>query len=1041
MAGSRIKGITVEIGGDTTGLDKALKSVNSTIKSTQSQLKDINKLLKLDPTNTELLSQKQAVLKEKIGATKEKLDALKTAQEQAKQQLESGDLGKDKYDALQREIVETEQELKNLIREAAEANETLNKIDAVGKKFEEVGGKMTAVGKGLTTHVTLPLVAVGAAGAKSFAEVDKTMQLTNKTMGNTEEQAEMLNKAMKDAAANSTFGMNDAATATLNFARAGLNAEQAAAALAPSMNLAAGEGGNLDTVSAGLVATINGFHGSFDDASKYADVFAAACNNSALDVDSLSNAMSVAAPIFSAAGYSVNDAALYMGVMANNGIDADKAANSLKTGLARLVSPAKEGAEKMAELGISVTNADGTMKDSVTIQGELHEAFGKLSESEQIAAASAIFGKNQMAPWLALINTAPGDVDALNDSLENCAGTTEEMAQAMMSGFGGSLEKLKSSIDVLLTSLGEALAPTIQKVADVIQKLVDKFNALTPAQQQTIAKIGLVVAAVGPALVVFGKLTTGIGQSLQAFSSIGKGVLTFVGNAKAGIGVAGSLAKGMSALWSVLMANPIILIIAAIAAAVAALIYAYNHSEKFRNFVNKLWEGIKTAFEGIKNAIQTAMNFVVEVFQTVSQKASEIWEGIKSVVSGVMNAIKTTMETIWNAISGVVTTVWETIKNVVQVAIMAVKEILTAAFNILTLPWRFIWENFGGVITAAWEKIKEIVSTAIDAIKTVIETVWNAIVAFLTPILEGLKTAFTTAWNAIKTVVTTVVNAIKTTIQTVWNAIKTFFTTIMGAIKQLFTTVWNAIKQTVTTVVNAIKQTVTTVWNAIKTTISSVLNSIKSTVSSIWNGIKSTISSVVNAVKSTVSSAFNSVKSTVSSIFNGIKSTATSVWNSIKTAITTPITKAKDTVKSMIDRIKSFFNFSWSLPHLKMPHVSITGSFSLAPPSVPHFSISWYKEGGIMTKPTMFGLNGSSLMAGGEAGAEAILPLKGFYEQLSSMLDERLNMAGMERYLAIIADNSSKGIYLEDGTLVGHLLPAIDSGLAKYSMRGGRGNR
>ena len=491
---------------------------------------------------SELLSQKQAVLKEKIGATKEKLDALKTAQEQAKQQLESGDLGKDKYDALQREIVETEQELKNLIREAAEANETLNKIDAVGKKFEEVGGKMTAVGTDLTTHVTLPLVAVGAAGAKSFAEVDKTMQLTNKTMGNTEEEAELLNKAMKEAAANSTFGMNDAATATLNFARAGLNAEQAASALAPSMNLAAGEGGNLDTVSAGLVATINGFHGSFDDAGKYADVFAAACNNSALDVDSLSNAMSVAAPIFSAAGYSVNDAALYMGVMANNGIEADKAANSLKTGLARLVSPAKEGAEKMAELGISVTNADGTMKDSVTIQRDLHEAFGQLSESEQIAAASAIFGKNQMAPWLALINTAPGDVDALNNSLENCAGTTEEMAQAMMSGFGGSLEKLKSSIDVLMTSIGEALAPTISKVTEVIQKLVDKFNALTPAQQETIVKIGMVVAAIGPALVVFGKLTTGIGQGLQAFSSIGKGILTFVGNAQAGVGVAGTLA-------------------------------------------------------------------------------------------------------------------------------------------------------------------------------------------------------------------------------------------------------------------------------------------------------------------------------------------------------------------------------------------------------------------------------------------------------------------------------------------------------------------
>jgi len=1085
MAGSRIKGITVEIGGDTTGLDKALKGVNSTIKSTQTQLKDINKLLKLDPTNTELLSQKQAVLKEKIGATKEKLDALKTAQEQAKQQLESGDLGKDKYDALQREIIETEQELKNLAREAAEANETLNKIDAVGKKFEEVGGKMTAVGQNLTTHVTLPLVAVGAAGAKSFAEVDKTMQLTNKTMGNTEEEAELLNKAMKEAAANSTFGMNDAATATLNFARAGLNAEQAASALAPSMNLAAGEGGNLDTVSAGLVATINGFHGSFDDAGKYADVFAAACNNSALDVDSLSNAMSVAAPIFSAAGYSVNDAALYMGVMANNGIDADKAANSLKTGLARLISPAKEGAEKMAELGISVTNADGTMKDSVTIQRELHEAFGKLSESEQIAAASAIFGKNQMAPWLALINTAPGDVDALNDSLENCAGTTEEMAQAMMSGFGGSLEKLKSSIDVLMTSIGEALAPTITKVTDAIQKLVDKFNALTPAQQETIVKIGLVVAAIGPALVVFGKLTTGIGQGMQAFSKMGKGILTFVNQAKMGVGAGGKLAAAIAGIGPIGWA-----IIAVVALLTAAFVHLWKNNEEFRNKVIGIWESVKAKFSQMADKILSAINSLGFSFDDLGQAISAAWDWLcntlEPLVTAVIQSIGDSIESVIDVVGGVIQIIVGLIKGFKDgdwtVFLQGLSDLFTGVINALLIPFRAIFSLFGveiekfdgdwgalwegiksffiniwnaikdffvgiwnsivlfitGVLTGIaefftgiWNGICDTVRTVIETINTTITNVWNAIVAFLTPILEALKTAFTTAWDAIKTAVTTVMDAIKTTIETVWNAIKTVVTTVLNAIKTVFTTVWNAIKQTVTTVVNTIKTTVTTAWNAIKTTVTTVLNAIKNTVSTVWNGIKNTISTVVNGIKNAVSTAFNTVKTTVSNIFNGIKSTVTSVWNAIKTAITTPINAARDAVKNAIDRIKGFFNFSWSLPKLKLPHLSITGSFSIAPPSVPHFSIQWYKEGGIMTKPTMFGLNGSSLMAGGEAGAEAILPLKGFYDQLSAMLDSKLNMSGMEKYLAIIADNSSKGIYLEDGTLVGHLLPAIDSGLGK----------
>ena len=303
MAGGRIKGITIEIGGDTTKLESALKSVNTEIKNTESKLKDVNKLLKMDPGNTELLSQKYKTLQQEIQATKEKLNTLKEAAKQAEQALKDGTISQDQYDALQREIAETEQSLKSLEQEYKNFGSVqAQQIAAAGEKMKEFGAKVEDAGKPLTTHVTLPLAAVGAAGVASFAEVDKTMQLTNKTMGNTEEQAQLLNQAMKEAAANSTFGMKDAAQATLNFARAGLDAEQAAAALAPAMNLAAGEGGNLDTVSGGLVATINGFHGSFEEAGHYADVFAAACNNSALDVDSLSGTMSVAAPIFSAAG-------------------------------------------------------------------------------------------------------------------------------------------------------------------------------------------------------------------------------------------------------------------------------------------------------------------------------------------------------------------------------------------------------------------------------------------------------------------------------------------------------------------------------------------------------------------------------------------------------------------------------------------------------------------------------------------------------------------------------------------------------------------
>ena len=1004
MAGGRIKGIIIEIGGDTTKLEASLKSVNSEIRNTESKLKDVNKLLKMDPGNTELLSQKYKTLQTEIKATKEKLDTLKEASKQADQALKDGTISQDQYDALQREIAETEQSLKSLEQEYKNFGSVqAQQVAAAGEKMKELGGKVEDAGKTLTTHVTLPLVAVGTAGVASFAEVDKTMQLTNKTMNNSAEEAELLNKAMKDAAANSTFGMKDAATATLNFARAGLDAEQAASALAPAMNLAAGEGGNLDTVSGGLVATINGFHGSFNEAGHYADVFAAACNNSALDVDSLSHAMSVAAPIFSSAGYSVNDAALYMGIMANNGIDADKAANSLKTGLARLISPAKEGSEKMAELGISVTNADGTMKSSIQIQKELHDAFGKLSESEQIAAASAIFGKNQMAPWLALINTAPEDVGELDTALAKCAGTTDEMAEAMMSGFGGSLEKLKSSIDVLVTSIGEALAPTIQKVADFIQQLVDKFNALTPAQQETIVQIGLVAAALGPLLVVVGKVISSVGTIMTFAPKIVSGVQSV-------IGIGSKLMGGLKSLWAVIAANPITLIVAAIAAAVAAFIYFWNTSEEFRQFWINLWEAIKSAVQTVVQAIATFFTQTVpQAFNSFVEFFKGLWEGVKSFFSG-----------IWEGMKETVSTAWETIKNVVQLAIMAIGEIFSTMLTIITLPFQFIWENCKEIITAAWEAIKTAISTALEAIKTAISTAWEAVKTTTSTVFEAVKTVVSTVWTAIKDALTPIITAIQTAVSAAWEAIKTATTTAFEAVKTTASTVWNGIKTAIETVVNGVKTAVSTAWTAIQTTTTTVFNAVKTAASTAWNAIKTTITSVIESIKSGISFGLNAVQSTVSSILNGIKNTFTNVFNNVWSF-----------VQGVVNKLKGIFNFSWNLPQIKLPHFSISGSFSLNPPSIPHFSVQWYKKamnnGMILNSPTIFGASGNHLLGGGEAGPEAVVGV-------SSLMDMIQNAVASTQ-LAADAGNITIPVYI-GGNLIDELIVSAEQRRALRS--GGR---
>ena len=740
----RVKGLTIVLGADTSELVKAIYSVNTAIKNTQTNLRDINKALKLDPGNVSLLKDKQNELATAIDQAKQKLEAEKEAMER----LEASGVDKtsQEFRNLKVQIDLDESALKQLEKQMKDFGtvggqviaEMGRKMQEVGDKIKAVGDKISSVGQSLTTTVTLPIVAAGTAAVTSFAEVDKTMTLANKTMNNTTEEANLLNKAMEEAAANSTFGMNDAANAALNFARAGLDAKEAADAMAPAMNLAAGEAGDLDTVSGGLVATINGFVDSFEQAEHYADVFAVACNNSALDVNSLSESMSVAAPIFKTAGKSVEDAALMLGVMANAGIDANVAANSLKTGMARLAQPTKQAKEAMEQYGIAmedIWNEDGSMKDMTVIQKNLNESFSKLSEQEQMAAAGAIFGKNQMASWLAVINTAPDDVQKLADSLSNTDKVTREMADAMMSGFGGSIEKLKSSLDVLVTSLGSIIAEYLTPVIEKIQGVIDMFMAMDEETKKQIVTIAGIVAAIGPVLLVGGKIISGIGTIVSAMGT----VATFIG---------GTLIPAITAISA-----PVLVVVAAVAALAAGFVYLYKTNDDFRNKVNELVSGIKENFgqmiETIKPAldelfttIKTIVGELVEAFKQFMKAAEPVFEFIATGIAGVINGVMQAATPIINAVNSIIKMVSSVVKGLFSLLTGdfkgfasnmkdALKSMLDAIKSLLEAKLAFfkgIFETFGSDIGAkAMQWGIDLINNLVEGIKSMIDRVGDAI--------------------------------------------------------------------------------------------------------------------------------------------------------------------------------------------------------------------------------------------------------------------------------------------------------------------------
>lgn len=840
-------------------------SLASQIEKTKQAIAESAEATGENSAETQALKEELAKLEEKektaaqvVAKTEEQLTKQETATNKSKEAL-----------------VKLEAELKNTNKELKEAKwkEFAKNATAAADVLDDVGTKLT--------KVSAVIAGLGTAAVKVTADFDSQMSTVRAISGATGDEFDALRGKAIEMGSSTAFSASEAGEAMEYMAMAGWTTEDMLAGISGVMAAAAASGEDLSTTSDILTDSLTAFGKSAQDSAHFADVLVAAGNNANTSVSMMGETFKYAGAVCGTLGISVEDAAIATGLMGNAGIKASQAGTALRAGLTNLVKPSKQAAEAMEAYGVSIaTTDDGSVDFMATMKG-LRQTLGGLESTEQAAAIAAIFGKEAMAGWSAIVNASEGDFTDLTNAIYNCEGAAQEAADIKLDNLSGQITILKSTLEGIAIQIGDILMPTVRNIVGTIQEWATKFSEADDSTKRMIVTIGAVVAAIGPAMLVASKI-------LKTIISVHDTFVKLTPVVKAVMGALGGLV------------SPVGVVVMAITALVAAIIYLWNTNEEFRTAITNIWTSITT------------------------------W------LSDTLNTIKTTFTNIWTSVKDTVSSVFTTIKNVIQVGIMFIVELVKLAFNLITLPWQFIWQNCGEYIKAAWEEIKTTVGTAIDAVKTTIATVWNSVSSVTTSVWNTIVSGLTTVWNAIKTAISTAINEVNSAVTSVWNAVSGATTTA-------------------------------------------------------WNEIKNAVSTPINAAKEAVSTAINAVKSAVTSAWNAIKSATTSTWNAIKSAISTPINAALSTVKSVIDKIKSAFNFSWSLPHLKLPHLSITGSFSIKPPSVPHFSISWYKNGGIMTDPTLFGMAGTTALAGGEAGPEAILPLRPFYDYLNAVLDEKLN--------------------------------------------------
>lgn len=644
-------------------------------------------------------------------------------------------------------------------------------------------------------------------------------------------------------------------------------------------------------------------------------------------------------------------------------------------------------------------------------------AFGTLAEDGSLKFVEAL-----------------GAVGTQYDNVNGKAAQFAEQSLTPTQQLESNMRQLQDTLEPVGETLTEFANTILPPITKALQQIGEAFGQLPQPVQDLAVALGIGLVAFTALLPVLGALKLAIGGGL--------------------IGAMGSLAA------------PILIAVAAIAVAITVFKNWGSISDwltdkwsGFKDFIGGIWDGLTGKVgevgEGIKSAFGDIVSGIGEKFSGIGEAISGAFSSVvewvtTNVVQPMIDAFGNVKEGISNAFSSIVETisgVFETIGNVVQVGMMLIAEIISAAAQILLLPFTFIWENFGTQITGFFTGIATTVQGFFTTLGELFSAGWTAIVTAVTTFLTPIITTISAIWTQIVTTIQTALTTVFTAVSSIFTQIVTTISTIMSGIISIVSSIWAGIVSAVTSAATAVWSAVSAGFNQVRSVVTSIMANVMAVISSIWNSIRTTVQSVVSGISSAVSSGFNAMRSIVQGAVSGISSAVSTAFNAVKTTISNVINGAKNIVKTGLDAIKGFFNgLKLKFPNIKLPHFSISGSFSLNPPSVPHFSVQWYRRAMngayLLDSPQLF-MNGAGIAGGGEAGNEYIVGQNSLANTVRTQVDDAIaaGLETIENQLNVVIEHIAEGknIYIDKDQLVGATAKAIDQKLGESRQRFKRG--